>query len=40
MRAILTEAFGVADTNTIYKTLADSLTGQQIVGLTMSVSMK
>ena len=40
MRAILTEAFGVADTNTIYKTLAESLTGQQIVALTMSVSMK
>jgi hypothetical protein len=40
MRLILTEAFGVADTNTIYKTLADSVTGQQIVGLTLSASMK
>jgi len=40
MRTILTEAFGVADTNTIYKTLADSVAGQQLVALTMSVSMK
>ena len=40
MRQILTEAFGVADTNTIYKTLAESVAGQQIVALTMSVSMK
>jgi hypothetical protein len=40
MRTILTEAFGVADTNTIYKTLADSVAGQQLVALTQSVSMK
>jgi hypothetical protein len=40
MRTILTEAFGVADTNTIYKTLADSVTGQQIVGMTLTLSMK
>ena len=40
MRTILTEAFGVADTNTIYKTLADSVVGQQIVLMTSSVSMK
>jgi hypothetical protein len=40
MRTILTEAFGVADTNTIYKTLADSVAGQQLVALTLSVSMK
>jgi len=40
MRTILTEAFGVADTNTIYKTLADSVVGQQIVLMTNSVSMK
>src|SRR5688572_9507156 len=40
MRVILTEAFGVADTNTIYKTLADSVTGQQIVALTITTSMK
>ena len=40
MRTILTEAFGVADTNTIYKTLADSVAGQQLVALTMGVSMK
>jgi hypothetical protein len=40
MRTILTEAFGVADTNTIYKMLADSVTGQQIVGMTLSLNMK
>ena len=34
MRTILTEAFGVADTNTIYKTLADSVAGQQLVAMT------
>ena len=40
MRQILTEAFGVADTNTIYKTLADSVAGQQLVAMTLSLSMK
>jgi hypothetical protein len=40
MRAILTEAFGVAETNTIYKTLADSVAGQQLVALTTSVTMQ
>jgi hypothetical protein len=40
MRTVLTEAFGVADTNTIYKTLADSVTGQQIVGMTLTLNMK
>ena len=40
MRLILTEAFGVADTNTIYKTLADSVTGQQLVALTLTLNMK
>jgi hypothetical protein len=40
MRTILTEAFGVADTNTIYKTLADSVTGQQIVALTQTLTMQ
>jgi hypothetical protein len=40
MRQILTEGFGVAETNTIYKMLADSVTGQQIVALTISTSMK
>ena len=40
MRQILTEAFGVADTNTIYKTLADSVAGQQLVAMTLSMSMK
>jgi hypothetical protein len=40
MRTILTEAFGVADTNTIYKTLADSVAGQQLVAMTLAVSMK
>ena len=40
MRQILTEAFGVGDTNTIYKTLADSVAGQQLVAMTLSLSMK
>jgi hypothetical protein len=40
MRQILTEAFGVADTNTIYKTLADSVAGQQLVAMTLTLSMK
>jgi hypothetical protein len=40
MRQILTDAFGVADTNTIYKTLADSVAGQQLVAMTLSLSMK
>jgi hypothetical protein len=40
MRQILTEAFGVGDTNTIYKTLADSVAGQSLVALTLSTSMK
>ena len=40
MRQILTEAFGVADTNTIYKTLADSVAGQQLVAMTLALSMK
>lgn len=40
MRLILTEAFGVADTNTIYRTLAESVSGQTLVALTLSVSMK
>lgn len=40
MRTILTEAFGVADTNTIYKTLADSVAGQQLVAMTLTLSMK
>jgi hypothetical protein len=40
MRQILTEAFGVADTNTIYKTLADSVAGQQLVAMTLALNMK
>ena len=40
MRTILTEAFGVEDTNTTYKTLADSVAGQQLVALTQRVSMR
>ena len=40
MRTILTEAFGVADTNTIYKQLAESVTGQQIVAMTQTLSMQ
>ena len=40
MRQILTDAFGVADTNTIYKMLADSVAGQQLVAMTLSLSMK
>jgi|SRR5437016_1833062 len=40
MRQILTEAFGVGDTNTIYKTLADSVAGQQLVAMTLTLSMK
>jgi hypothetical protein len=40
MRQILTEAFGVADTNTIYKTLADSVAGQQLVAMTLTLNMK
>lgn len=40
MRQILTEAFGVADTNTIYKTLADSVAGQQLVAMTLTLGMK
>ncbi len=40
MRQILTEAFGVADTNAVYRTLAESVSGQQIVALTVSVNMK
>jgi hypothetical protein len=40
MRQILTEAFGVGDTNTIYKTLADSVAGQQLVAMTLSLNMK
>jgi hypothetical protein len=40
MRQILTEAFGVADTNTIYQTLADSVAGQQLVAMTLTLSMK
>jgi hypothetical protein len=40
MRQILTDAFGVADTNTIYKQLADSVAGQQLVAMTLSLSMK
>ena len=40
MRQILTDAFGVADTNTIYKLLADSVAGQQLVAMTLTLSMK
>jgi hypothetical protein len=40
MRQILTDAFGVADTNTIYKMLADSVAGQQLVAMTLTLSMK
>lgn len=40
MRQILTEAFGVADTNTIYRALAESVSGQTLVALTLSVGMK
>ena len=40
MRTILTEAFGVAETNTIYKTLADSVAGQQLVAMTLTLNMK
>lgn len=40
MRQILTEAFGVADTNTIYKMLADSVAGQQLVAMTLTLNMK
>jgi hypothetical protein len=40
MREILTEAFGVGDTNTIYKTLADSVAGQQLVAMTLTLDMK
>ena len=37
MRQILTEAFGVADTNTIYKTLADSRPQEYLLVNTFSV---
>ena len=40
MRQILTEAFGVGDTNTIYKMLADSVAGQQLVAMTLTLNMK